>query len=208
LDSLNDSRPIDKINFIRAYSKARSQGLTEQNIKSAFRTTGNWPISHPEIQQIQEPSTPDRKLAPETGYNSEVTLKTSRNVRDMGINKSPTIRWRYGVIAKGFAQLEFQLSTKDAKIAASEAEVARLSKTRKRKAIPNSNKRFMLLGDVLANGESVVENEDDIAPLAVEEPVEEIEDDDENDDDADDEEIPIMHYSRSRRAVKRPCRYA
>jgi hypothetical protein len=213
LNSLNDACPIDKINFIRAYSKARSQDLTEQNIKSAFRTTENWPISrrkalsHPEIQQIQEPSTPDRKLAPETCYNSEVTLKTSRNVRDMGINKSPTIRRRYGVIAKGFAQLEFQLSTKNANIAASEAEVARLTKTRKRKSIPNPNKRFMLLGDVLANGESVVENEDAIAPLAVEEPVEEVEDDDENDDDADDEEIPLMHYSRLRRAVKRPCRY-
>jgi hypothetical protein len=40
-NSLNNSRPIDKVNFIKAYSKARSQGLTEQNIKSAFRTTGN-----------------------------------------------------------------------------------------------------------------------------------------------------------------------
>jgi hypothetical protein len=126
----------------------------------------------------------------------------------MGINKSPTIRRCYGVIAKGFAQVEFQLSTKDAKIAALEAEVARLTKTRKRKAIPNRNKRFMLLGDGLANGESVVKDEDAIAPLAVEEPVEEVEDDDENDDDADDEEIPLMHYSRSGRAVKRPCRYA
>jgi predicted oxidoreductase len=122
----------------------------------------------------------------------------------MGINKSPTIRRRHRVIAKGFVQLEFQLSTKDANIAASEAEVARLTKTRKRKAIPNPNKRFMLLGDFLANGESVVENEDAIAPLAVEEPVEEVENDDENDDDADDEAIPFMHYSRSRRAVKRP----
>jgi hypothetical protein len=66
----------------------------------------------------------------------------------------------------------------------------------------------MLLENALANGESIVENEDAIAPLAVEEPVEEVEDDDENDDDADDEEIPLMHYSRPRRAVKRPCRYA
>jgi hypothetical protein len=122
LSSLNDSRPVDKINFIMAYSKARTQGLTEQNIKSAFRTTGNWPISrrkalsHLEIQQIQEPTTPDRKPAPEIGYDSEVTPKTSRNIRNMGRNKSPTTRRRYGVIAKGFAQLEFQLSTKDAKL--------------------------------------------------------------------------------------------
>jgi hypothetical protein len=55
----------------------------------------------------------------------------------------------------------------------------------------------MLLGDDLANRGSVVENEDAIAPLVVEEPVEEVEDDDENDDDADDEEIPLMHYIRS-----------
>jgi hypothetical protein len=115
----------------------------------------------------------------------------------MGINKSPTIRRRYGVIAKGFAQLEFQLSTKDGKIAALKAEVARLTKTRKRKAIPNPNKRFMLLWNALANGESVVKDENSIAPLAVEEPVEEVEDDDENDDDADDEGIPLMHYIRS-----------
>jgi hypothetical protein len=83
-----------------------------------------------------------------------------------------------------------------------------LTKTRKRKAIPDPNKRFMLLGDDLANGESVVENEDAIAPLAVEEPVKKVEDDDENDDNADDEEISLMHYSRSGRVVKRPCRYA
>jgi hypothetical protein len=106
----------------------------------------------------------------------------------MGINKSPTTRRRYGVIAKGFAQLEFQLSTKDAKIAALEAEVAKLAKTRKIKAIPNPNKRFMLLGDALANGESAVENENTIAPPVVEELVEEVEDDDEDEDDADDEE--------------------
>jgi hypothetical protein len=214
LNSLNDSRPIDKINFIMAYSKARPQGLTEQNIKSAFRTTGNWPISrrkalsHPEIQQIQEPTTPDRKPAPEIGYDSEVTPKTSRNVLNMEINKSTTTRRRYGVIAKGFAQLEFQLSTKDVKIAALEAEVARLTKTRKRKAITNPNKRFMLLGDAIANGESAVENENAIAPLVVEELVEEVEDDDEDEDNADDEELPLMHYSKSGRAVKRPCRYA
>jgi hypothetical protein len=83
-----------------------------------------------------------------------------------------------------------------------------LTKIRKRKATPNPNKIFMLLGDVLANGESVVENEDAIAPLTVEKSVEEVEDDDENDNDADDEEIPFMHYSRSRRAFKRHSRYA
>jgi hypothetical protein len=55
-----------------------------------------------------------------------------------------------------------------------------LTKTRKRKAIPNPNKIFMLLGDALANGESAVENENAIAPPVVEELVEEVEDGDED----------------------------
>jgi hypothetical protein len=86
--------------------------------------------------------------------------------------------------------------------------VARLTKTRKRKAIPNPNKRFILLGNALANRESVVENENSIAHSVVEELVEEVEDDDEDEDDADDEELSLMHYSRSGRAVKRLCKYA
>src|SRR4051812_53534 len=57
LASLTDSAPIDKINFMRCYKVAREEGFTAKNIKSAFRTTGNWPISrakalrHPEIQE-------------------------------------------------------------------------------------------------------------------------------------------------------------
>jgi hypothetical protein len=68
-----DARPVDKTNFIKAYSKARKAGLTEKNIRSAFRTTGNWPISgwkalaHPEIQQDVEKKTPARELGPPKG---------------------------------------------------------------------------------------------------------------------------------------------
>ena len=42
---LTDAAPMDKINFIRCYSRARTKGMTEQNIKSSFRTTGNWLVS-------------------------------------------------------------------------------------------------------------------------------------------------------------------
>ena len=53
--SLTDSTPVDKVKFIRAYAKAREVGMTQKNILSGWRTTGNWPISrakalrHPEI---------------------------------------------------------------------------------------------------------------------------------------------------------------
>jgi hypothetical protein len=155
---------MDKINFIKAYNKAREAGLTTKNIQAAFRTTGNWPISrrkalsHPEIQQEAEHTTPERELDPKIEYDSEVTPKTSRDVRDYGKNKSPSTRRRYNTISKGYAKLEFELASKNDKIAALEAEVARLPKTRKRKAIPNPNKKFILLSKALASNKSIAEN--------------------------------------------------
>src|SRR5208282_108692 len=41
---LIDSIPVDKVNFIRAYTKAREIGIIEKNILSGWRITGNWPI--------------------------------------------------------------------------------------------------------------------------------------------------------------------
>jgi hypothetical protein len=155
---------MDKINFIKAYNKAREAGLTTKNSQAALRTTGNWPISrrkaflHLEIQQEADHTTPERELDPKIEYDSEVIPKTSRNVRDYGKNKSPSTRRRYNTISKGYAKLEFELASKNDKIAAFEAEVARLSKTRKRKAIPNPNKRFILLSEALASNESIAEN--------------------------------------------------
>src|SRR5208337_5175148 len=54
---LIDSIPVDKVNFIRAYTKVREIGMIEKNILSGWRITGNWPIlrtkalRHPEIQE-------------------------------------------------------------------------------------------------------------------------------------------------------------
>jgi hypothetical protein len=104
----NHARPVHKINFIKAYNKARVAGLTEKNIQSAFRTTGNWPISrwkalaHPEIQRDDERKTPEKELDPGMEHDPKVTPKTSRQVRDYGKNKSPTTRHHYNTIAKGY----------------------------------------------------------------------------------------------------------
>src|SRR5208337_4978963 len=54
---LTDSIPVDKVNFIRAYTKARKIGMIEKNILSGWRITGNWLIlrtkalRYPEIQE-------------------------------------------------------------------------------------------------------------------------------------------------------------
>jgi nitroimidazol reductase NimA-like FMN-containing flavoprotein (pyridoxamine 5'-phosphate oxidase superfamily) len=72
-------------------------------------------------------------LDPGIEHDPEVTPKTSRQVRDYGKNKSPTTRRYYSVIAKGYANLEFELAAKNDRIAALEAEVERLTKTKKTK---------------------------------------------------------------------------
>lgn len=59
--------PVNKINFIRCYAKARQEGMTKNNIKSGFRVTGNWVVSrqkamrHPKIQTLINPPNPPFK---------------------------------------------------------------------------------------------------------------------------------------------------
>jgi hypothetical protein len=199
---------MDKINFIKAYSKAREAGLTEKNIQAAFRTTGNWPISrrkalsHPEIQSEHGNVTPEREMTPEIGYDLQATPKNSRQIRDYGKGKSPTTRRYFNTIAKGYEALEFELATKNDKIAALEAEVARLTKTRKRRAISNPNKKFMLMGEAIAAGKPNAENGNPINEPVVDEEGEEPgidDDDDENEDEIDAQ----IKYTRSGRAIKK-----
>jgi hypothetical protein len=65
LASLTDSAPVDKVNFIRTYAKAREIGFTQKNIRAGWRVTGNWPISkakalrHPEIQEDKREVIPE-----------------------------------------------------------------------------------------------------------------------------------------------------
>ena len=157
--SLTDSTPVDKVNFIRAYAKAREIGMTQKNIQSGWRITGNWPISrakalrHPEIQEDKVEAS--LELTPYLG--SDDTPKTSRQIRDLGKNKTPATRRRYAVIAQGFESQEQRLAEHEVRIAGLEEEVARLTRGKKRRAIPNPNRRFMTLGEVLAAGEAVPE---------------------------------------------------
>jgi hypothetical protein len=85
-----------------------------------------------------------------------------------------------------------ELAAKNDRIAALEAEVTRLTKKRKRRAIQNPNNKFMLMAEALAAGDPDVENQDPIEQAIVAEQGgeenEEVDDDDEDDED-DDEAI-------------------
>jgi hypothetical protein len=169
LASLTDSAPVDKVNFIRAYAKAREVAMTSKNILSGWRVTGNWPISrakalrHPEIQADRIETTPDR--VPYLG--SDDTPKTSRQIRDLGRNKSPGSRKRYAVIARGFEAQEQAIAAHASRITSLEEEVARLKRGKKRRAIPNPNRRFMTLSEALIQDKSIPEVRDQRASILV-----------------------------------------
>ncbi|XP_044715212.1 DDE superfamily endonuclease domain-containing protein [Hirsutella rhossiliensis] len=130
LTCLTDSAPVHKVNFIRAYAKAREVGMTAKNILSGWRVTGNWPISrskalrHPEIHADIVETSP--KSAPFLG--SDDTPRNSRQIRDFGKNKTPGTRRRYAVIARGFEAQEQTLAEHSNRIAKLEEEVARLQR--------------------------------------------------------------------------------
>jgi hypothetical protein len=131
------------------------------------------------------------------------SYKNSRQIWDYGKGKSPTTRRYYNTIAKGYKAVEFELATKNDKIAALEAEVARLTKTRKRRAVLNPNKKSMRMGEAKAAGQPNAENENPINEPVVDEEGEKLGID--NDDDEDEDEIEaLITYTKSRRAVRKP----
>ena len=71
------------------------------------------------------------------------------------------------MIAKGFETQEQKLAAHAVRITSLEEEVARLKRGKKRKAIPNPNRRFMTLSEALAAGEAIPEIKDQAEPVVV-----------------------------------------
>ncbi|KAH7464599.1 hypothetical protein FOMA001_g17669 [Fusarium oxysporum f. sp. matthiolae] len=213
LATLTDSAPVDKVNFIKAYAKAREVGMTKKNILSGWRVTGNWPISrrkalmHPEIQPDKKETTPASDGRRDGQVDSDNTPKTSRHIRDLGKNKSPSTRRRYSVISKGFEAQESKIASLSLRVASLEEEVGRLSRGKKRKAIPNPNRKFMTLAEALVAGDAISgPNQAAEKTEAVEEVIEVggVEEDEGSNSEA--EELPVAR-TRAGRAVKRPRQY-
>jgi hypothetical protein len=207
---LTDSAPVDKVNFIRAYAKARTVGMTKKNILSGWRVTGNWPISrrkalaHPEIQPDKKETTPASDGPKDKQTDSANTPKTSRHIRDLGKKKSPSTRRRYSVISKGFEAQESKIASLSSRVTSFEEEVSRLGRGKKRKAIPNPKRRFMTLAGTLVTGERIPEPVQSIAETeAVEDVIEVggVEEDASSNSEA--EELPAAR-TRAGREVKRP----
>ncbi|SCO87566.1 uncharacterized protein FRV6_11693 [Fusarium oxysporum] len=203
---------VDKVNFIKAYAKAREVGMTKKNILSGWIVTGNWPISrrkvliHAEIQPNKKETTPGSDGHRDGQVDSD-TPKTSRHIRDLGENKSTSTRRRYSVISKGFEAQESKIASLSTRIAGLEEEVGRLSRGKKRKAIPNPNKKFISLAMALAAGDTISEPNEAIEGADVVKDVIEvggIEEDERSN--SRKEELGVVR-TRTRREVKRPRKY-
>ncbi|TVY74375.1 hypothetical protein Focb16_v006188 [Fusarium oxysporum f. sp. cubense] len=206
-------KPVDKVNFIKAYAKARAVGMTKKNILSGWRVTGNWPISrqkalmHPEIQPDKKETTPGSDGHRDGQVDSDHTPTTSRHIRDLGKNKSPSTRRRYSVISRGFEAQESKIASLGTRIASLEEEVGRLSRGKKRKAIPNPNKRFMTLAEALVAGGAISEPNEAIERADAVEDVIEVggmEEDERSN--SEEEELTVVR-TRAGREVRIPRKY-
>ncbi|RKL20893.1 hypothetical protein BFJ72_g14986 [Fusarium proliferatum] len=213
LTSLTDSAPVDKVNFIKAYAKARAVGMTKKNILSGWRVTEYWPISrrkalmHPEIQPDKKETTPGSDGHRDGQVDSDHTPTTSRHIRDLGNNKSLSTRRRYSVISRGFEAQESKIASLGTRIASLEKEVGRLSRGKKRKAIPNPNKRFMTLAEALVAGGAISEPNEAIERADAVEDVIEVggmEEDERSN--SEEEELTVVR-TRAGREVRIPRKY-
>lgn len=206
LQSLNDSAPVDKINFIRTYAQARTQAFSKKTIESGFRTTGNWPVnrikalSHPEIQADKE-KTPEPIVADGEHSDDDFTPTTSRQIRDMGKGRSPHTRSRFNKAAKAYDNQGTEIAFKDRHIEELKAQIERLQ-PKKRRAIPNPNRRFQDLAEILGTDQNT--------PIATPEQPQEEEEEvtisgEEEEDDPQEVVIREPVRTRSGRQSKRPA---
>jgi hypothetical protein len=159
MDSLTDATPTGKINFIRCLAKAR-KAVTKATIVSAWTHTGNWPISrakalrHPEIKPDKEERGISQPLPEaEDGENEEPI--TRQYVLSLAQGGNALERHKARRIASEIEDLRARISFLEEENAAHKEREDLTLKTKKRKAIPNPNRKFMSIHEILSQGGSL-----------------------------------------------------
>lgn len=161
-------------------------------------------MTHPECQVDKN------KRRAEKEPISELDLpRSGRDIIDLaGPNANVTARATFRKIGLAYDAKQAELTIANQRILELEAQIERM-KAKKRKTIPNPNKKFMQLGEIIGGEEPdgnnlIQEVEAEIEVVGAEDEVEsEMEDEDEDDFDA----PPPDVQTRSGRAVKMPSRY-
>ena len=136
---------------MKVYTTARVNAFTEKTIRSTWKTTGNWPINrqkalnHPEIQLDREERAEIIKPVAQPIWDPLSTPKNARNLRQLGYESTPSTRRLFYQTAKAFEHREMDLVAAQQRIEVLEAQLEKALRGKKRKAIPNPNKRFMTI---------------------------------------------------------------
>ncbi|KAK6208528.1 transposase [Colletotrichum tabaci] len=152
LSQWNDSTIVGKRNFIGCYQKARTAGMTMQNIRSGWKWTGLWPVSmaKPLMSSLLLPTTPkpsassDQVSKGQSGgkegkeaegwasASSAVVWSTPRKMKDLAgqlklftelDNDASTQRLLFIKVKKGFSEQSYNLATAQHKLELLQAQV-------------------------------------------------------------------------------------
>ncbi|EGU73295.1 hypothetical protein FOXB_16195 [Fusarium oxysporum f. sp. conglutinans Fo5176] len=189
---LTDSAPVDKVNFVRAYAKAREAGSN-----ASGNSTGQRKV----VERFKPPSPPQ--------LHSDDTPKTGRQVRDLATHRSRPTRKKYSKIAKGLEALEMKVAVQNGRITGLEEQMAQVRRGKKRKAVPNANRLSMALSETLANEKTLPDLMEAEIEVNVDEEVESvIEVGVRSEDESDDCRVVTTHCQRTRsgRQIKKPRR--
>jgi uncharacterized coiled-coil protein SlyX len=127
----------------------------------------------------------------------------------MAKHRSRPTRQKYRKIAKGLEALEMNVAVQNARITGLEEQMAQLRRGKKRKAVPNPDRRFMALAESLATGEALPDSKGAEIEVDVDEEVESvIEVGVGLEDEREDSTVVTKHCQRTRsgREVKKPRR--
>jgi vacuolar-type H+-ATPase subunit D/Vma8 len=87
-------------------------------------------------------------------------------------HRSRPTRRKYSKIEKGLEALEMKVAVLNARVTGLEKQMAQVRRGKKRKAIPNPNRRFMALAEALAAGEALHDSKEAEIEVDVDEEVE------------------------------------
>ncbi|KYK58878.1 hypothetical protein DCS_00005 [Drechmeria coniospora] len=160
----NDTTPIGKATFLQCYYKARTEGLTERNIKGGWKGSGLWPVNIAKplmsrlLLQTDPPAVPEaealkRQLEEEsdpfrTPYRSyDVKVLIAKVYAPGQVDRAARrLFWKIG---RGLDAQNTTLAEAQAKIAQLEYQVYRLKPLKKQKVAQDPNERFAQIEQIV-----------------------------------------------------------
>ena len=166
LNSLIDSTPIGKRNFLVCYYKARQESITPSNIKAGWRTTGLWPVSvaKPLMSPLllensnksTDPTLPkpqETPILPPEVFNTSIEVQTPKVRKDLYLqiralasgshDQLPTQRLLFRKVVKGIDEKDFELGKANMKIKELEERLEQLRPKKRRKVKTSPNSKFV-----------------------------------------------------------------